>query len=106
MGIVGEELGWWGLLARSWGGGDCWRVVGVVGIVGGGEGRDYRKQCLLSSRRSRRHCSQNKNFLMTASICCLKRLLSNLGVKGVGEMMFFYVGGWGGGDSMWCSVIH
>ena len=26
--IVGEELGWWRLLVRSW---------------GGGEGRDYRK---------------------------------------------------------------
>ena len=23
-GIVGEELGWWELLVRSWGGGDCW----------------------------------------------------------------------------------
>ena len=42
-------------------------------------------------------------FLNTTSICCLKRLLSSLGVKGVGEMMFFYVrcvcwdGGGGGG---------
>ena len=24
LGIIGEELGWWGLLVRSWGGGDCW----------------------------------------------------------------------------------
>ena len=24
LGIVGEELCWWGLLVRSWGGGDCW----------------------------------------------------------------------------------
>ena len=24
VGIVGEELGGWGLLVRSWGGGDCW----------------------------------------------------------------------------------
>ena len=34
VGIVGEELGWWGLWVRSWGGGDCWRGVGVVEIVG------------------------------------------------------------------------
>ena len=23
-GIVGEELGWWELLVRSWDDGDCW----------------------------------------------------------------------------------
>ena len=40
VGIVGEELGWWGLLgdgdcwggADCWGGGDCWGGVEVVGI--------------------------------------------------------------------------
>ena len=32
MGIVGEELGWWGLLGDGdcWGGADCWGV-GIVG---------------------------------------------------------------------------
>ena len=36
VGIVGEELGWWGLLVRSWGGGDCWGGADCwgVGIVG------------------------------------------------------------------------